>query len=169
MMYFDINNEARQKIINELKNLIPQNKQITIVCIGTPKIVGDSVGPLIGTMLKEGNINANVLGDLENPVTALNINDVVNSIDTNSFVIGIDACIGSNVKQIKISNSPIEPASSLGKDLSLVGDISIKVIVTDDDLLDIVLSLLKVNMSLVYKSAKIISESLLDVIGVNCI
>lgn len=113
----------------EFKNLIQSNKEeILFLCIGTDRSTGDSLGPMVGTMLSEEGYN--VLGTIDNPVHALNIEQTVESINElypDYTIVAIDACLGkaSNVGKIMIHNEPIKPGMALGKELCSVGDISI--------------------------------------------
>ena len=47
--------DASHKISKELLGLLPigKNQPIVFVCIGTDRSTGDSLGPLVGTLLKE--------------------------------------------------------------------------------------------------------------------
>ena len=69
--------DAIDRIANELFAFIPStlnNRPIVFVCIGTDRSTGDSLGPLIGTLLVEKNIHPfHVYGSLENPIHALNL------------------------------------------------------------------------------------------------
>ena len=57
------------------------NRPIVFVCIGTDRSTGDSLGPLIGTLLVEKNIHPfHIYGSLENPIHALNLADKLSEI-----------------------------------------------------------------------------------------
>ena len=59
---FNIESQLLQEgIINSLSNLYYQ-KMPVIVCVGTDGVVGDCLGPLVGTMLKEKNLPAFIYG-----------------------------------------------------------------------------------------------------------
>ena len=47
--------------------------QTIIVCIGTDKCIGDCLGPLVGTLLKENSFPIPIYGTLANPIHALNL------------------------------------------------------------------------------------------------
>ena len=61
------------KIANFLKEYI--NKDSIIVCIGTDRCIGDSLGPIVGSMLKHKNFPLNVYGTVDYPIHALNIKE----------------------------------------------------------------------------------------------
>lgn len=113
---------------------------IVLVCIGTDKCVGDSLGPLVGTDLEKWikrtkKQNVYIYGTLNNCVTALNLKQVLSDINLrhkNAFIIAIDACVHSNVGEIKIKKGAINPGSGVGKELDKVGDLSILGCVTNN-------------------------------------
>ena len=111
------------------------NRPIVFVCIGTDRSTGDSLGPLIGTLLTEKNIQPfHVYGSLESPIHALNLSDKLIEIKANHknpFIIGIDACLGrlKSVGVIQIGIGPVKPGSGVNKHLPAVGDIHITGIV----------------------------------------
>ncbi|MDE7349057.1 MAG: spore protease YyaC, partial [Clostridia bacterium] len=40
-------------------------KNLVFLCIGTTKIIGDSIGPKVGDRLKENGVNAYVYGNTQ--------------------------------------------------------------------------------------------------------
>jgi putative sporulation protein YyaC len=112
-----------------------KNRPIIFLCIGTDRSTGDSLGPLVGDKLKFLiRDNVSLYGNLEKPVHAKNLCEVIteiNSIYSDPFIIAIDACLGSlqNVGKIFIENKPLCPGAAMNKDLPAVGDISITGIV----------------------------------------
>ena len=112
-----------------------KNRPIVFLCIGTDRSTGDSLGPLVGDKLKFLiRDNVSLYGNLEKPVHAKNLCEVIEEINRkhpNPFIIAIDACLGSlqNVSKIYIENKPLSPGAALNKDLPLVGHISITGIV----------------------------------------
>ena len=91
---------AHHVISRELLTILPTHKirPVVIVCIGTDRSTGDSLGPLIGTLLSEKTLpNFYIYGTLEDPIHAVNLQEKLNyihSIHENPFIIGIDACLG---------------------------------------------------------------------------
>lgn len=119
---------AYYKIAEPLSKYIDKNT--IIVCIGTDKCIGDSLGPIVGSILKEMNLPIPVYGTLENPIHALNLKDKLSEIKKlheNKNIIGIDACLGSeeDIGSILIRDHPIYPGKGVGKDLPEVGHMSI--------------------------------------------
>lgn len=100
-----------------------------ILCIGTPRIVGDSLGPRVGDLLAEKySVNAYVYGKTAFPVTGVNCRSYFAHIKThhpNSLIVAVDACVGdeSEVGKIKYSLDGLRAGSALGKFLGSFGDI----------------------------------------------
>lgn len=105
------------------------NTKFDIFCIGTPRIVGDSVGPLIGTML-DGNTyghDVKIIGTMDNPVTRLNYRRKLQEIRDGSYVIAIDAALGPRVGEWIVKDAPLQPGTGIGAtNMTPVGDTSIK-------------------------------------------
>lgn len=115
--------ELRDKIIENNKD----EKEVLFFCIGTDRCIGDSLGPIVGTMLKKRGFP--VVGTLCAPVHAKNIEEAIDNIDKdNFFIVGIDTSLAinyDNVGKIKIRNFPLSPGLGVGKNLPTIGDISI--------------------------------------------
>jgi putative sporulation protein YyaC len=120
-------------LLETIKGVNKQYRNISVVCIGTDRSTGDSFGPLTGHMLSRLTlIDFDLYGTLESPVHALSLSEVMSGIDTgNSLIIAVDAGMGDAglVGSIGIGYEPVKPGSGLGKTLPCVGDISITGIV----------------------------------------
>ena len=57
-----------------LAALIPRGRDVVVLAIGSDRVTGDSLGPIVGHMLALRG--AEVYGDLRSPVTALNVMEV---------------------------------------------------------------------------------------------
>lgn len=106
-----------------------RNNELVFLCVGTPNVPGDSLGPAVGTLLKQYGFK-NVYGSLENPVHALNIRShrrLIKSKYTAPFIIAIDAALGKKEQSglITIKNGPLYPGKGVGKKLPPVGDLEI--------------------------------------------
>lgn len=116
---------------NDMLNLL-EGKEPLFVCIGTPKCMGDAIGPIIGHELKL--LGYKVYGTLDNPVMALNMKESIDYImskeDLSKYtVVAIDACITDNKKKlgyIKYGKGFVKPGAGVGLNLPPVGDICIK-------------------------------------------
>ncbi|WP_042220877.1 spore protease YyaC [Oceanobacillus manasiensis] len=117
-----------EKIISWLP-AIP--KDYVLICIGTDRSTGDSLGPLVGTLFSETRPkHMTVYGTLHEPVHATNLQEYMEQINKqhrDPFIIAIDACLGKNssVGQIISGTGPIKPGAALNKPLPDVGDVHI--------------------------------------------
>ena len=107
-----------------------------IVCIGTDKITGDSLGPLVGYRLNKlfnQNKKVKVLGNFNNIINAQNI-DVLNFEYKETCIIAIDAALSSknNIGEIIVDTTKIELGAGLYKNIGHIGDISIKGVVAEN-------------------------------------
>ena len=79
-------------------------EEILILCIGDSKLIGDSLGPLIGSFLERNKIdignNVKVLGTLEKPIGYNDLIEIAKHINYNkeyyTTIITIDSALGSN-------------------------------------------------------------------------
>lgn len=114
-----------------LSNMIGKGKSVLFLCIGTDCSTGDSLGPLIGHQLSDMNReDVHVIGNLNSPVTALNLENVLDKIYhiyPMPCIIAIDAAIGraERIGQITLSKKPLRPGLGVKKSLPTVGEISI--------------------------------------------
>ena len=118
--------------IADLYSFVPLNKPVLFACIGTDRSTGDSLGPLVGTFLEEKGYT--VIGTLANPMHALNIDISMEYMKTkypDHFIVAIDACLGKiyDIGKIIVEKGSILPGKAVGKELTPVGDVSIKGIV----------------------------------------
>lgn len=128
----DIPKCTKNQLYKELLKIAGNEADIQILCIGTDKIIGDSLGPLVGHILaKEHAFPFPVYGTLQNPVAATNLSKVWEKIK-NNYTIAIDAaitCYEDRKGFVTIDPEPLQPGEAFKKKLPLVGDISIKGIV----------------------------------------
>lgn len=126
--------QGQQEMLHRLTALIKKHRDVVIICIGSDRVSGDSLGPLVGTFLQEECHQAKVYGTLEEPVHAKNLEDVAAKVNKNhpdAFVIAVDACLGrvSSIENIILAEKPLKPGSGVNKELPEVGDINIQGIV----------------------------------------
>lgn len=160
-------------LVNRLTTMLEEltdNRPIVVVCVGTDRSTGDSLGPLIGTSLsKYRSPHFSLFGTLENPVHAMNLDDTLIEINRRfhkPFVIGIDACLGqvSSVGSIQVGVGPVRPGAGVNKDLPPVGDIHITGIVNVGGFMEYFV-LQNTRLHLVMKMSDIISLSLFTAIA----
>ncbi len=140
-------------------------KSVVFVCIGTDRSTGDSLGPLIGYKISGlRNKGVHVYGNLESPVHAKNISDIMKQVSEyceKPFIVAIDACLGSmeHVGYIGIGEGPIKPGSGVNKELAPVGDMFVTGIVNFGGFMDF-LVLQNTRLHLVMKIADLISSGI---------
>ena len=151
--------------LGELLDKVPASRPIIIICIGTDRSTGDSLGPLIGTLLRKSDINGYKLyGTLEQPVHAMNLQQTLDDIqsDYNSpYIIAVDACLGeqTSVGTIQIGTGPMKPGAGVNKQLPAVGDLHITGIVNVGGFMEY-LVLQNTRLSLVMDMAEVIAASI---------
>jgi putative sporulation protein YyaC len=125
-----------ESLSSAIRNIIDENT--VVVCIGTDRAIGDTLGPLVGTILKNSGFHYPVYGTLDNPIHALNIYESLAEIKEkheNGNFLAIDACLGSNssIGSIQLREGPILPGKGVGKKLPHIGNHSIVGIVDKID------------------------------------
>lgn len=144
--------------------------EILFLCIGTDRSTGDSLGPLIGYKLKNNGLkNAYVMGTLDEPVHALNIDKKITSVRRffkNSLIIAVDASVGNqeHIGYVTLGRGALKPGQGVKKELNEVGDIFITGIVGAAESGDPMM-LQSVRLSIVMRLADCISKSIL--LGMN--
>lgn len=110
-----------------IQNSSREDKDIVFLCIGSDRYVGDSLGPLVGTMLKDSQVPFRVYGTLEEPVHAFNLKGILKEINKQfkkPLIFSIDASIGdkNQVGYVMFKEGPLTPGKALEKMLPEVGD-----------------------------------------------
>ena len=129
-LYYDCENTPlvlTKLIYNNIKNF----KELPVImCVGTNKVVCDSVGPLAGTLLRHKyRALAYVYGTLEKPLNALNINtayEFIKGVHPLSQIILVDASISSDETGI-IKISSASHTQFLNKNIYCYADLYITV------------------------------------------
>lgn len=124
-----------------LKRYNRKNRPLIFVCIGTPSILGDCLGPVIGSILSEAfSLDAGyateIYGTLDAPVHALNFRNTFRKIKKRHqepFIIAIDAALGnaSQSGYILLKKGPLCPGKGVGKKLPPIGHLQIAGIFQD--------------------------------------
>ena len=162
---------APQGICLSLKKILNLNTATpTILCIGSDLSVGDSLGPVTGTKLKEklSGLNCYVYGTLSKPITAHEVkymNEFLRATHPESPVIAIDAAVGlaGDIGLIKLAKRGIKPGSGANKRLSKVGDVSLMGIVAEHSVFNYSL-FSATRLNIIYKMAEIIAEGVSSLI-----
>ena len=146
------------------------NAPPVVVCIGSDLAIGDSLGPIAGSMLKykTQGLRAFIYGTLASPVTAKEVKYLrafLKETHPSSQIIAVDAAVGAegDIGLIKLNDSPLRPGAGANKKLGSVGDISIMGIVAEKSVANYGL-LNGTRLNLVYTMAEIVSDSLATVL-----
>ncbi len=156
--------EALMPFINAMFKAVcePEDRQLVIVCFGTTAISGDSLGPVVGTMLREKyNVPAFVYGTEEHTVNGKNMTEwisFITSVHKDALIIAIDASLGraEKVGQIVFRSDGVCPAAIKGK-RTRFGDVGILAVVApsgDDPLMQ----LMQVEQSFILEIANKVSS-----------
>ena len=160
-----------EKLAKRLSRMLKEEKErkgktgVVILCIGTDRSTGDSLGPLIGYKLKEMNtVNFTIFGTLDRPVHAMNLDEYVNILQRfyrNDLVVAVDASVGhkEHIGYVALGKGALKPGLGVSKELRAVGDIFITGIVGSCGNYD-PLMLQSVRLSVVMNLADCISSSI---------
>ena len=143
-------------------------KPPVLLCIGTDRATGDSLGPLVGHLLKQKKVCKDggiaLYGDLEQPIHAKNITEeleVIRRIHENPLIVAIDASLGKSAQIgfLKVGKGPISPGAAAKRPLPPVGDLHITGIVNFGGAMELMV-LQNTRLNIVMKMASVISEGL---------
>lgn len=158
---------AKERLAEQLFEQITasrKNRPVILICIGSDRSTGDSLGPLVGTFLEnQTSEHFHVYGTLEKPVHALNLAETIHLIQTTHYrplVIAIDACLGrlSSVGHVFFSEGPLSPGAGVQKELPAVGDFNIKAVVNVSGFMEMMI-LQNTRLHVVYELARLIADS----------
>lgn len=115
-------------LADQLKKSRRRKQEIVILCIGTPLLFADSLGPLTGSLLRQSlahdrNQSGNthvlwVYGTMSDPVHALNYEEklrIIRRRHRHAFIIAIDASLGdaSRVGLLTLQKGKLYPGSGI--------------------------------------------------------
>ena len=159
---------TRSRAISIIKETdkTPSSRQPVVVCVGSDLAIGDSLGPITGSMLKykTQGLGAFIYGTLSAPVTAKEIKymqSFLKRTHAEDQVIAIDAAVGEkgDIGLLRVTDTPLLPGAGANKKLGAIGDISVLGIVAEKSLTNYGL-LNTTRLNLVYTMAEIISDSI---------
>lgn len=113
-----------------------EDRPVVIVCFGTTAISGDSLGPQVGSLLREKyNVPAFVYGTEEHCVNGKNMTEwlaFIKAVHEGALFIAVDASLGSGDKvgQIVLRSDGVCPAAIKGKKTRF-GDVGILAVVAE--------------------------------------
>lgn len=162
------NSFAPLKIGHFLSDYLDDNS--AIVCIGTDKCIIDSLGPLIGTMLRKENLSVDIYGTLDEPVHAMNISEYIELIKSKNYsnILAIDACLSTRKNQgiVEVRNGPITPGKGIGKLLPEIGNVSIIGIV-DSSEKEFQSLIHDTRLSFIYEMSEVITHGIMTALSIN--
>ena len=158
---------STENLTDVLPNLPPEKiLSPVVVCVGSDLAIGDSLGPIVGSMLKykTQGLDFFLYGTLAAPVTAKEIKymrSFLRKTHPDHPIIAVDAAVGEkgDIGLIRVTNSPLLPGAGANKQLGELGDVSILGIVAEKSVTNYgILNTTRLN--LVYTMSEIISEGL---------
>ena len=142
------------------------NELPVVVCVGSDLAIGDSLGPIVGSLLryKTQGVNAFVYGTLAAPVTAKAVGYMrpfLRETHPTRRVIAVDAAVGAegDIGLIKLHDTPLYPGAGANKKLGALGDCSILGVVAEKSVMNYGL-LNTTRLNLVYSMAEVIANGL---------
>ena len=141
-----------------------RKEKVLLLCIGTDRSTGDSLGPLIGYLLKNQELkHIRVLGTLNRPVHAMNLEDTLSIVEQyyqDHVIVAVDASVGmhDHIGCITVGRGSLKPGLGVSKELRSVGDLFITGVVSSCGDYD-PLMLQSIRLSVVKRMAECISES----------
>ncbi len=162
--FSSFNEYSAEGIFQALIECNPKNKRPIFICIGSDLVLGDSLGPLVGTFLKHKKIQSFVYGTLNFPITAKEIEyarTYLKQMHPDSIAIAIDAAIGEagDIGLVKVIDKGLKPGLGVDKNLGTVGDLSIIGVVAEKSLNNYNLFNLT-RLNLIYKMAESIANGI---------
>ena len=142
---------------------IARERTIVVMCIGTDRSTGDSLGPLVGNMLVKYKMNGVHVYGTRITVHARNLEETLLkalTLHPDAYLVAVDASLGTldHVGCISVGNGPINRERA-EKGASAVGDMHITGVVNTGGFMDF-LVLQSTRLSVVMKMADIIARGL---------
>ncbi len=142
-----------------------RKERVLLLCIGTDRSTGDSLGPLIGHQLyRKGLRHITVVGTLEYPVHAMNLEDtlyLVRERYPDHLIVAVDASVGKtcHVGCVTLGRGSLRPGLGVSKNLQAVGDLFITGVVSGGPGRDPMM-LQSIRLGMVMHMAECISDSI---------
>ena len=140
-------------------------KETIVICIGSDRVSGDMLGPLVGSSLREQyHLPCPVYGAVGESVNGINLEEYLTMISLRhkeSRVIAVDAALGKNedVGRIRLKKGGIKAGGALDRAGEKIGDVGIVGVVAEEkDPKDVYAALLGVPFSFVEELARRIAE-----------
>jgi len=157
---------------------------VVVLCIGTDRATGDSLGPLVGYKLAAQaeiaaardatgvSVSISVYGTLAMPVHAQNLCKTLAQIRAThptALVIAVDACLGrcARVGWLTVARGSVRPGAMMQRSLPDVGDIFVMGTVNVGGAMDF-LTLQNTRLHIVMHMAEIIADGVAAALGMPC-
>ena len=152
-----------------LNTRLSSGRELVLLCIGTDRITGDSLGPIIGHNLLKSRVLGKraegsplIYGTLENPVHAKNLSSMLKDIyswHNKPLIVAVDASLGrpQSVGFITIGAGALKPGAGIKNDLPDVGDVYVTGIVNSSGESNLA-TLQNTRLSLVVRLADVITK-----------
>ena len=121
-----------QKCLTDVKE---DYSNFVILCIGTDEVIGDSIGPTIGSRLKRmENDYFKIYGELKKTLDFFNAKEVINSVYKNyekPYIVTIDAALSNSnrVGDIILNKGYMKIGKALERSICFYSNININCIV----------------------------------------
>lgn len=160
---------AQSKISRHLSSMLSKRlmpMKPIFVCIGSDRLIGDCLGPLIGTQLAKSK-NCIAVGTILEPVHAENLEKTWLKLQNyEKEIVVIDAALGGTdeVGNIEIWEGSIIPGGAVGNSLPAIGNIAITAVVNEAGQYPF-LQLGTTRLSFVFALSQIIAKAILVAIA----
>lgn len=120
----------------KLLSYLKYDLDFIVLCVGSSKCIGDSLGCVVGSLLKyKYKIPNFCYGDFECNVSGANIEhylDIINKYHFDKKVVVIDSVVGSSVDvgSVNVRYGGIMPRSAIDNSYDVVGDVAITGVVS---------------------------------------
>ncbi len=138
---------------------------VLVLCIGTDRSTGDSLGPLIGYHLRKMRLrHIRVFGTIYRPIHAMNLRETLRILKQyypDHLIVAVDASVGcgDRVGSVTLGRGAIKPGLGVCKQLQPVGDLFITGVVSGGGAGDPMM-LQSIRLGMVMQMAECISESI---------
>ena len=146
-------------------------RETVVVCIGSDKVAGDMLGPLVGTSLREEyRLSCPVYGCVGESVNGVNLEEYLAMIrvrHAGSRVIAVDAALGKkeDIGNVRLKKGGIKAGGALAREGEKVGDLGVIGVVAEErDPREVYAALLAVPFPLVESLASRIAAMIGEVL-----
>ncbi len=159
-----LNEHAASAIKEALLRGSEHTENIAFLFIGTDANVGDSLAPMVGSLINDKGLKIFTYGNLNCTITAKDVPYIcsyVKNVHPQSAIIVVDAAVGKkeDLGNVRVMQKSIRPGLGVDKILPAVGDLSIIGVVAERSQSSLA-ALGYAKISDVYTMAKVIAEGI---------